>query len=167
MLIATALVLTAVIASPVDAGHRRSTPIRGAGEWIDVRLDIEDPTDGARYVVRGRTGSGKTKIRLQVAGIEGQRGRTFGVHVHVGPCVEGDGAAAGPHFNITGGDVVSPETEIWLGVEIDRRGRGRSRSRVEFEINADIAKSIVIHEQPTAPDGAAGARLACLPLQFG
>jgi hypothetical protein len=37
---------------------------------------------------------------------------------------------------------------------------------VPFEIIAGAAGSVVIHALATGPDGAAGARLACLPLAF-
>ncbi len=147
-------------ALPASAGDR----ISFRGELTDLSA-MDDPFDGARAAAVARVGNGHTIVRLKVKHIDRDyAGSTFGAHVHVGDCVENNGAAAGPHYN-AGGDV-SPETEVWLDFTVRRSGSARAKATVPFEIPAGGASSIVIHENPTAPDGAAGARLACLPLEF-
>jgi Cu/Zn superoxide dismutase len=97
---------------------------------------------------------------------------TFGAHVHTGPCIAGEPAAAGPHFNITavGGNpptTISPATEVWLDFTIRANGTAHSNTKVPFTIPAGGAGAVVVHALPTDPaTGAAGARLACLPAAF-
>ena len=95
---------------------------------------------------------------------DAEAGRRFGAHVHTGPCVPADGPAAGPHF--AHGAPPSPVTEIWLDVIVDTDGSGSAAAVVPFAVPAGAARSIVVHERPTAPDGTAGGRLACLPVTF-
>jgi hypothetical protein len=59
--------------------------------------------------------------------------------------------------------VVSPETEVWLDLTLDRHGRGRSVAVVPF-VPEPGTRSVVLHAMPTDPSGAAGPRLACLPV---
>ena len=93
-------------------------------------------------------------------------GTRYGAHVHVGPCVAGDGAAAGPHYNSTGGTTIDPSTEVWLDFTVRSNGTAVAVSAVPFVIPSGGAQSIVIHALATMPNGTAGARLACLPLEF-
>ncbi len=153
--------------------HGSRTVTRTAFTLVDLAVDQDDPFDDAYAKVRivsGVNGNGDefTKVRVKVSGIDADKGTTFGSHVHVGPCVEGDGAAAGPHFNITvsrGDDeVISDETEVWLDMTVGKRGKARSRAYVDFLIPDGEAQSIVIHEMPTDPDGGAGSRLACISI---
>lgn len=93
---------------------------------------------------------------------------TYGAHLHVGPCVAGDGAAAGPHSNQSVVDGVVPQvvdatTEVWLDFTVRPNGSARSVAVVPF-VPTSGTRSIVIHAMPTDPAGAAGARLACLPV---
>lgn len=123
----------------------------------------------ARVVSRtSRSGSEMTLATLNVTRVNADAGTTFGAHVHVGPCVEDDGGAAGPHFNITDSrgetKVVSAETEIWLDFTVTANGRGHSVALVDFAIPSGEANSIVIHALPTDPTGGAGARLACVNI---
>lgn len=96
---------------------------------------------------------------------ERSRGRGTGAHVHAGPCVAGDGAAAGPHYNSTGGAVVGPSTEVWLDFTVRPDGTALAVALVPFVVPPG-ARSIVIHAMARMPNGMAGARLACLPLQL-
>ncbi len=157
------LVLLAIaLASPLPAwaGDR----IGFKGDLADLSTSA-DPFDDARAAAAAKVGEGHTSVRLKLRNIDRDyAGSTFGAHVHVGPCVENNGAAAGSHYNAGGG--VSPETEVWLDFTVRSNGTARAKARVSFEIPPGAAMSIVIHESPTAPDGAAGARLACLPLEF-
>ena len=123
-----------------------------------------NPTDGAWAVASATVTEGQTVVVINVKDISAEAGTTFGAHVHVGPCVEANGAAALGHYNAGGG--VSPGTEVWLDFTVTGGGTGHATAIVPFAIEEGTARSIVIHALPTAPDGAAGARLACLPLEF-
>ena len=95
-------------------------------------------------------------------------GESYGAHLHTGPCVTGEPAAAGPHYNI---DVVrgitpviaSPKTEVWLDFTVGADGEARSSASVPF-VPEPGERAIVIHAEETASNGTAGARLACLPI---
>lgn len=90
-------------------------------------------------------------------------GRTYGAHIHSGPCIAGDPDAAGPHLNA--GDPPSPETEVWLDVTVHEGGWGGASAAVPFTIPEGGAGSIVVHARATDPaTGDAGDRLACIPL---
>ncbi|MFC7625893.1 superoxide dismutase family protein [Microlunatus sp. GCM10028923] len=153
------------------AGLLDGTVTLDAGPLSDLRPEA-DPTDGATarlLVVRGVVASVAT---LEVSGLDpAAAGRSYGVHVHTGPCVAGDGEAAGPHYNhdkATGREParVSAGTEIWLDITVDRHGRGQASTLVPFALPTagDGIGSVVVHEHPTDHAGMAGGRLACLPL---
>jgi len=130
----------------------------------DLRGDV-DPTDGGWAVASATVAEGRTSVVLNVKDLDrSQVGRTLGAHVHIGPCVEGQGGLALGHYNAGGG--VSPATEVWLDITITRGGTGHAQAVVPFEISSGAAHSVVIHGDPTAPSGAAGPRLACIPLEF-
>lgn len=135
----------------------------------DLRPDVTDPTDGVRSRLALSLGRNSTKVRWWLWGFDPAAvGTRFGAHVHVGPCVAGDGTAAGPHYNddvLTGAEPVrvSPETEVWLDFEVRPHGRARVKAMAPFRLEPGD-RSVVIHELPTASDGTAGARLACVPL---
>jgi hypothetical protein len=129
----------------------------------DLRPDVADPTDGARAAAFAVTTPWATGVLLVLHDLDpAAAGRTLGAHVHVGPCQAGAGAAAGPHY--THRPPPSPLTEIWLDVTVGRRGSASAAALVPFGLPPAAAGSIVVHERPTAPDGTAGARLACLPF---
>jgi hypothetical protein len=94
-------------------------------------------------------------------------GRTFGAHLHSGPCVAGNPAAAGPHYNHSGvvPPVVSDRTEVWLDFTVTKAGAATSVAHVPWAPDPG-ERSVVVHELPTAPNGTAGARLACLPVAW-
>ncbi len=155
-----------------QGGHDDDRRIRAAGPLQDLRFGTADPTDGATAQVKVEQEDGETEVSLKIKGLaRGLAGRPqLGAHVHVGPCVAGNGVAAGAHFNITSGSttvVISEETEVWLDFVIGRNGTARAEAEVPFVIPPGGAGSVVIHEKPTAPGtGLAGARIACLPVQF-
>lgn len=127
---------------------------------------LEDPTDGAWAVASATVGNGRTVVVLNVKDLDrNEAGRTFGAHVHVGPCVAGDGLAAGGHYKVDGAPV-SPDTEVWLDFTVTNGGTGHAQAVVPFEIAPGAARSIMIHRDSTAPNGVAGPRLACIPLEF-
>ncbi len=133
----------------------------------DFATTVAGPFDAARAKLTIAAKDG-TQTTLIVHGVDpAVSGRTFGAHLHNGPCIENDGAAALGHYNHSGTSplTVSDRTEIWLDVTIDDEGNARSTSHVDWALQAG-AHSVVIHANPTAPDGTAGARLACLPVEW-
>ena len=137
------------------------TRAQASGPLVDLQLTTANPTDGAFAKVLVTEHDGGSTVTLTVTNIRrSARGTTFGAHVHVGGCVEGNGSAAGPHFNI--GGAASPSTEVWLDFTVRGRGIGSAVAQVPFIIPDGGAGSIVIHALPTDPTGAAGARLACI-----
>ncbi|MDP3984902.1 MAG: hypothetical protein Q8Q52_07875 [Acidimicrobiia bacterium] len=131
----------------------------------DLRTAV-DPTDGGWAVATGVRQPGSTLVVLNVKGMDpGATGRRLGAHVHVGPCVAGNGGAASGHYNH--GGVVSAQTEVWLDFTVTGGGTGHATTRVPFEIPEGAAASIVIHEFPTdAISGLAGGRMACIGIEF-
>lgn len=168
-LLAMAVLLMLAAGAQPALAHDR---VEYRGPLTDLDVDNPNPTDGAWARVRAVAHKGQTTIRMTVSGLDRDvAGTTLGSHVHVGPCIEGDGTMAGPHYNTTGlpgtaDRVVSDDTEVWLDFTVSRHGRGYSSATVEFTIPTGEAASIVIHEMATDPSGAAGARLACLPVEF-
>ncbi len=159
--------MTAAAMAPAPASaryHHRHSTFRAAGALTDLQPATVNPTDSAHYRVFQRRDRHGTTTRLVVKNMEAERGTRFGAHVHEGPCIEGDGAAAGPHWNSTGGAEVNDQVEVWLDLRVTRRGRAKDKSHIEAVIPHGEGLSIVIHALPTDPDGGAGERLACLPL---
>jgi len=156
-----------VFAGVAPAGACTLNTQRVQGTLQDLQPSTTEPFDGARAsLVMVPTRSGGTKFVLRLRGADqAAAGATYGAHLHTGPCVAGDGAAAGPHYNAstTVPPVVSDLTEVWLDFTLTRHGRGRSATQVPFAPTPG-ARSIVIHAMPTDPAGAAGVRLACLPV---
>ena len=142
--------------------------LHAQGPLVDLQPAVPAPTDGARAtVIALATESGRTIVFLRVRGLDpADAGRKLGAHVHVGPCVAGDGAAAGPHYKHDPAAPVSPEVEVWLDFTVSGNGTGFALTRVPFVIEEGDAQSVVVHALPTDPSGAAGDRLACLPVAF-
>ena len=96
--------------------------------------------------------------------------RSFGAHLHVGPGIAGNGAAAGPHYNadVVAGRVpprIDATTEIWLDFTAGLGGTGWAITLVPFT-PLPGERAVVIHQEPTDPNGVAGPRLACLPVSW-
>ena len=159
-----------VLLSMTGTANADSARARGAGPLQDLQLATSQPTDGATAQVVATESGGMTIVTLKVQALDqSAAGMQLGAHIHAGSCVAGDGAAAGPHYN-TGG-TASPLTEVWLDFTIEANGTARSETTVPFVIPQGGAASLVIHAEPTNPGptpapGTAGARLACLPVQF-
>lgn len=119
---------------------------------------------------QGHAGAGATAV-LRVSGIDrGQAGRTFGAHLHTGPCVANDGAAAGPHYNHDAATgrvpvVVDRTTEVWLDLTVSPGGSATTVTHVPF-VPSGGQRSVVLHALPTDAAGLAGARLVCLPVTW-
>lgn len=141
------------------------------GPLRDLAPTTHGPFDGARAVVVMISRGARTTVRLQVSSIDrSAAGRTFGAHLHTGPCVAGDGAAAGPHYNTDAIEGRKPirvdrQREIWLDLKVSPSGSASTSTAVPFAPEPGN-RSIVIHQQPTDHHGTAGARVACLPLSW-
>lgn len=185
LITAALLTATAVLAGPVAAAQKRppgvpegevSIPVAGKTDVATSHgslrvLKPHGPFGGARAVVVMTSQGPRTTVRLKVTGVgRTAAGRTFGAHLHTGPCVAGDGAAAGPHYNT---DVINGhkpvrvdhEREIWLDFTAGPSGAATASTAVRF-VPRPGDRAIVVHEHATDHHGTAGARLACLPLTW-
>lgn len=162
------LALTALAATVPAAAATHGPLVRTAGSLSDLQPAAAGPFDGATAAVQLVASSKGSHALLRVRGVDGADGETFGAHLHAGPCVAGDGAAALGHYNtdviagITPPEV-SERTEVWLDITVDD-GAGTAAASVPF-VPLPGARSVVIHALATDHHtGAAGARLACLPV---
>ena len=156
---AATILLTAPAASAAPAEVFR-------GDLVDLSSTTADPFgDASAHLVMTETGKG-TRFHLRVKGIDpAVAGTEYGAHLHVGPCVQGNGAAALGHYNASTATppVVNNQTEVWLDFEVTRGGTGAGDALVPF-VPVPGERSVVIHAEATAPSGAAGPRLVCLPV---
>lgn len=142
-----------------------------AGRLTDLQPSVPDPLDGARARLLFVEHHGSSTFVLAVSGVGSAGvGHTYGAHLHTGPCVAGDGAAAGPHYNQSTLDgtvppVVNNRTEVWLDVTIGADGTGVAVATVPF-IPVPGNRAVVVHAAGTDDHGTAGARLACLPVSW-
>ena len=140
-----------------------------SGAVTDYTATSPDVFDGARASAIMIGMDGKSYFRLFVSGVEAKDG-VYGVHLHQGTCVAGDFNAAQGHYNVTWdparnlNELVSNKTEVWLDLDVTSRGNAQSTATVSFI--PDGERSIVLHAKPTAADGKAGDRLACLPFDI-
>jgi Cu/Zn superoxide dismutase len=108
------------------------------------------------------TGDGGSMITLHVRNADAVAGRTFGAHVHQSPCGT-EGSAAGGHYqHADTGDLEG--REVWLDFTVNRAGNGHAEARRPWAVDQSSPRSVIIHAAPTASDGTAGARLACIDL---
>ena len=152
-----------------DNDHSRAKVFKGL--LRDLQPTTVEPFDGARAKLRMLSENGHTWFTLRVRGIDRSAvGHEFGAHLHLGPCVAGDGAAALGHYNTDVLAGITPPrvddtTEVWLDFLVERNGTARSVTYVPFvPIAGD--RSVVIHEHETDVAGVAGNRLACLPVTW-
>lgn len=145
--------------------------LRTAGPLSDLTPAATSPFDGARARVQMVESAGGSHAVLTVKGINPTaEGQTFGAHLHDGPCIAGDGAAAGPHYNAHAHGqsqvpVVNDRTEVWLDFTVED-GAGTGTASVPF-VPEPGSRSVVVHQLPTNPEtGGAGPRLACLTVSW-
>lgn len=168
---AVVLLTTGVVSTAPAQASGRAEVVRAQGNLRDLQLSTAGPFDHARARLVMVQRHGRSVVILKVQGIDRSvAGRDFGAHLHTGPCVTGDGAAAGPHYNsdTVAGHVpprVDASTEVWLDFGVTRAGTGFAISRVPFT-PLPGNRAIVIHEMPTDHHGAAGPRQACLPVSW-
>ena len=151
-----------------DAGQSRVSWAVSRGPLVDLIPTETGPFDAARGMAV-MVGFRSSTFVLHVSGVDPKvAGKDFGAHLHVGPCVAGKPADAGPHYNV---DVVkgialpeiSDKTEVWLDFVVDGDGRGQATARVPW-VPAAGEHAIVIHVEATNDQGVAGARQACIPF---
>lgn len=169
-----ALVSTVLAGAAVSAGLVLAPGAQAANFGVvtssavvsDFAPLVANPTDGARATVIAAEKGNRSSFVFIVTGMSAAPGSRFGVHVHTGPCVAGDGAAAGPHWRTSPTDPADALHEVWLDFTVRKGGYATSKAKVPFVIPDGSAQSIVIHALPTAVGGGAGPRLACLPVAF-
>ncbi|HEY5821776.1 MAG TPA: SdrD B-like domain-containing protein [Propionibacteriaceae bacterium] len=160
----------------VDAGIVCSTSSEtelggyGSGPILDLLPATAGPFDSATGVgVMSAAGDSSTFL-LQVDGIaDSASATTYGAHLNFGPCVAGNGPAAGGRYNtdVLDGELpaeVSPRTEVWLALTPDARGFASASATVPF-VPTSAERSLVIYSAATNPDtGSSGPRQSCLPF---
>ena len=109
------------------------------------------------------TGNGGTHVTLHMFGVDAAAGRTFGAHVHQRACGQ-SGAAAGPHYLHAGATGSLEDREIWLDFTVNADGIGHAEAKRPWSLDETTPRSVIIHALPTAVNGTAGARLACIDL---
>lgn len=167
VLISSAFAMTTAL----GAGPAAAAPslVSVKGPMRDYNTAAAGPFDHAVARAKITAHKGRSTVTFRVAGISrSAAGQEFGAHLHVGPCVTDNGAAALAHYNtdVLAGRTpprVDPTTEVWLDFTVSRSGKAKATARVPF-VPEGGDRSIVIHEHETKADGTAGARLACLPV---
>jgi superoxide dismutase, Cu-Zn family len=159
----------------------------------DLLTASSGPLDSAKATVAITVDGNSTTFRIDVTKIDMtkidslQEDKPFGSHLHTGPCIEGLGTSAGPHYNhdvvyrnkewpVPGEKTygytaeVSAETEVWFDLK-PVAGVASHETTVPFvPVDPDGVMSVVVHLGPTntdplfGPVGGAGPRQACFPL---
>jgi Cu/Zn superoxide dismutase len=159
-------------------------------EQSENLLTTSGPFDVAKATIRVAVdGNRSTTFNIDLTKIDpSAEGKLLGSHLHTGPCVEGLGTSAGPHYNhdvvyrnkewpVPGEKIygytaeVSSSTEVWFDLIPDAAGVASDETKVQFvPRDLDGIMSVVVHVAPTNTDpllgtvGGAGARQACFPL---
>ena len=172
----TSFLLIPVALIAAACGGETSAPVlsSSAGGWTVFADPFADGSPnpataiqcGARAV--GLAGGGM-HLELDVTGLPPNR--TFGAHLHKLSC--DDAMKAGPHYQHTPSPGVASDpayanamNEAWLDFTTDGKGAAVGRADLAWVPRAGEAKAIIVHANPTAVGGVAGARLACLSLPF-
>ena len=156
-----AMAATIVVAGLVGAGAAPGSSGRSTGPEYTYGTtgEFTGATAEVHVVTTGRGGS---MVTLHVRDADAVAGRTFGAHVHRSPC-GADGSAAGGHYqHAPTGDLEG--REVWLDVTVNAAGNGHAEARRPWSVDQSSPRSVIIHAAPTASDGTAGARLACIDL---
>jgi superoxide dismutase, Cu-Zn family len=170
---------SALVFGTMQAANGASTETyKYTGALRDVRV-VDGPYDSTHAkvtIVQQDTDS--TQFSIKITGIDiSASGEKVGAHLHIGPCVEGNGDAAGRHYNsqmVPAGTLTnyadaekSPTTEVWFDlVPSAEDGAASFTATVPFvPKDLDGVMSIVVHIEPTRPvTGFANSRQACFPL---
>jgi Cu/Zn superoxide dismutase len=173
MISASAVVAAVLSAIPAAADELDGFGARlFQGQLTKLNLAAPNTFDGAEARLLMVTHGGATTFVLRIQGVDPSAAwTTFGAHLHTGPCVYGNGPAAGPHYNQ---DIVTrvvpvrvnDTTEVWLDFTVGPTGTATSVTTVPF-VPTPGTRSVVIHAEPTNHQtGLAGSRLACLPVAW-
>lgn len=166
----TAVGATAIVLLTAGPALALGPFVRSSGLLSDLAPATSGPFDGAHARVQFVESRGASHAVLTVTGVGASaEGQTFGAHLHDGPCLAGDGAAAGPHYNshVHGGlpAEITDRTEVWLDFTVTD-GQGTGTASVPF-VPEGGSRSVVVHALPTNPQtGTAGARVACLTVRW-
>lgn len=116
------------------------------------------------HFVGADEGGAGTHVALQITGTDpSAAGRRFGAHVHQNVCGTSPSASGGHYQHAqVGGSLES--REVWLDFTVNAGGHGHAEAVRAWPVSDPTARSVVIHALPTAVDGTAGARLACIDL---
>lgn len=131
---------------------------------------------GGQINVSSSNADGKSKVTVEVKGL--QPNRAYGAHVHVKSCGP-TGEDAGSHYQEKADPVkpsvdpafANPQNEVWLDFHTDAQGNGTATAEGSWALaTRDDAQSVVIHETHTHSEpgkaGSAGGRLACIAADF-
>ena len=172
--VATGVVLFATSPS-LAAAHR----VRTEGELVRYGTGQDVPAGATARVQAVYNGAGATVVTLHVRGFKPNR--EYGAHAHNNACDPVDPMAAGGHFqkvpfpqgsSATDPMYANPTNEIWLDLTTDEKGNGVAQTKVPWQFSDErSAGSVMIHAEHThtgshGPAGTAGARLACLTVNF-
>jgi len=153
-----------ILGTTLTAGGAEVATYTYVDDLKDLQTGVEGPLDDANAKVTIVQTTDGTNFSIRVTGIDpSAAGVLFHSHLHTGPCVKGDGPAAGGHYNtgLIPGDV-SPATEVWLELVADNGGMAFYQTFVPFVPVDSLTPgvmSIVIHTP-----GSSG-REACFPLK--
>ncbi|GAA2336123.1 hypothetical protein GCM10009854_10050 [Saccharopolyspora halophila] len=141
-----------------------------------ITYDPDQVPIGSRIKVNSQSTDGKSKVTIDVQGL--QPDRDYGAHVHVNKCGQ-DSKESGPHYQEKPDPVkpsvdpafANPQNEVWLDFHTDGEGNGHATAEGNWSLaTRDDAQSVVIHAQPTSSEpgqaGDAGDRLACITADF-
>lgn len=167
----TAVGATAIVLLTATPALALGPFARSSGLLSDLATSASGPFDGASARVQMVESAKGAHAVLTVKGIgAAAEGDTFGAHLHDGPCIAGNGAAAMGHYNSDAHAGTTPvrvndRTEIWLDFTVED-GTGTGTAKVPF-VPESGSRSVVIHADETNPQtGAAGPRLACLTVSW-
>src|SRR5437867_4218082 len=172
--VAAAALLVGVIGVAVASGEGAKV-VRSSGDLTvyanPYANGTANPISGGEASVHSvTTPSGKTIVTLHVSGLPANR--SFGSHVHKLGC--NDNKAGGhyqnvpavPPTSVNDPSVANPENEVWLDFTTNAAGNGEGHAEVDFAFRPDGANAVVIHDHGTEAGGIAGAKLACLDVNF-
>ncbi|WP_043174574.1 hypothetical protein [Streptomyces sp. NRRL B-24484] len=121
-------------------------------------------------VTEARSGAG-TAVTVELTGVA--PATELAAHVHTARC-GADPAASGPHYQ-DAVDPVQPSTdpayandrnELRLALRTDAHGDAAARAAVPWRFRPDGARSLVLHTVHAEGARAAGARVACVNVDF-
>ncbi len=135
----------------------------------DLQTTSDGVFDSARALLKVTETADGSSYSIRIKGIDPSAASlNYHSHLHVGPCIEGDGLAAGGHYNSQAAaglpvTEVSPTTEVWFELIPNQDGVAIYDTSVSFvpvDFHTDQIMSVVIHSLGSS------AREACLPLDF-